>query len=163
MPQNRTAITSETLKIEAACHSRPIDLRLRSQGCYIVIDSCEVLVHTDGGTKSAVIMSLDTNPRRVGVPDSDVLFYFAPVLGAHSFHAIHPTVVFWLGKFWTTFASVEPSLREIAEAVQLKEAKFGVNESPLPSLPDEYITNVDLVYPVQVTEIPELDWEPFNG
>ncbi len=158
MPQNHVVNISEIPKIEATCCSRPIELQLRSQGCYTVIDSREVLVHTDIGIKLAVIMSLDVNPKRVGVPNSDVLFYFAPVFGVPSFYAIHPTVLFWRGKFWTTFTSVKPPLKEIAEAVQLKEAKFGI-----PSMPDSEFTNVDLVYPVQVTDIPELDWEPFNG
>lgn len=123
---------------------------------YIVLDHKPIKVQTKSGKiVDAVIMTIFQDPKMAVLPDTDVLLCYAPTMGAiHEIRAIIPSVLFWMDKFWTPFLSTTPSRIDLAHELQLD----GANQDTA----THHCSNIDIIYEINVVDIPELDWGLFN-
>ena len=145
--------------ITGQLHSCPIhSMNNLAPVTYIVLDHKSIKVKVESGkTVDAVIMSLDQNPKMVSSPGSDVLLCYAPQLGTISeIRAIIPSVLFWTDRFWTPFLETTPSRIDLARELQLNGIRCSDGKVSYP-----YI-NVDIIYEINVVDIPDLDWGLFN-
>jgi hypothetical protein len=123
---------------------------------YIVLDHKTVEVDVGNRVVDATIMSLAQNPKLVSSPDTNVLLCFAPRLGTTGPHAIIPSVVFWTDRFWVPFLDITPSRVDLARELQLGGVTYNDDKPTYP------FANVDVLYEIDVTNIPDLDWGLFN-